>query len=301
MAELIPREPQSAADYDDRTTTAVKSVLIEIGQILGSFKGKFAVVGGAVPWLLLNNEDMPHVGSLDVDLSLDAEALGDGEYVTLIDALRGQGYDQRKELRRFQLVRKVPAKDGGAPIDIIVDFLMPRDAEIVKNNPPLLNNFALQRADGADLALRFYQMVAIDGPMPAGGTNRVEIAVCSIPALLAMKGHALRGRHKQKETLTISTIASGTIPTGSAHSQKHADRFCTVPRAKKATATSPRNSTRRAAMDQPVSGTLSQIPKYWASALPTSGNRTPSVRLMNGCARLGYAKFRRTRSQRLSP
>jgi hypothetical protein len=26
--------------------------------------------------------------------------------------------------------------------------------------------------------------------MPAGGINRVEIAVCSIPALLAMKGHA---------------------------------------------------------------------------------------------------------------
>lgn len=132
MAELTPREPQSAADYDDRTTTAVKSVLIEIGQILGSFKGKFAVVGGAVPWLLLNNEVMPHVGSLDVDLSLDAEALGDGEYVTLIDALRGQGYEQREGLRRFQLVRKVPAKDGGAPIDIIVDFLMPRDAEIVR-------------------------------------------------------------------------------------------------------------------------------------------------------------------------
>src|ERR1700735_402867 len=203
MAELTPREPQSAADYDDRTTTAVKSVLIEIGQILGSFKGKFAVVGGAVPWLLLNNEDMPHVGSLDVDLSLDAEALGDGEYVTLIEALRGQGYDQRKELRRFQLVRKVPAKDGGAPIDIIVDFLMPRDAEIVKNNPPLLNNFAVQRADGADLALRFYQMVAIDGPMPAGGVNRVEIAVCSIPALLAMKGHAVNGRYKQKDAYDI--------------------------------------------------------------------------------------------------
>ena len=146
MAELTPPEPQSAVDYDDRTTTAVKSVLIEIGQILGSFKGKFAVVGGAVPWLLLNNEVMPHVGSLDVDLSLDAEALGDGEYVTLIDALRGHGYEQREELRRFQLVRKVPAKDGGAPIDIIVDFLMPRDAEIVKNNPPLLNNFAVQRA-----------------------------------------------------------------------------------------------------------------------------------------------------------
>jgi len=35
-------------DYDERTTAAVKSVLVEMGQILGSFKGKFAVVGGAV-------------------------------------------------------------------------------------------------------------------------------------------------------------------------------------------------------------------------------------------------------------
>ena len=33
-------DPQSANDYDDRTTAAIKSVLVEIGQILGSFKGK---------------------------------------------------------------------------------------------------------------------------------------------------------------------------------------------------------------------------------------------------------------------
>ena len=203
MADLTPREPQSAADYDDRTTAAVKAVLMEIGQILGSFRGKFAVIGGAVPWLLLGNEDMPHVGTVDVDLSLDAEALGEGEYATLVEALMGHGYQQRKELRRFQLVRQVAADDGGAPIDVIVDFLMPRDADIVKNVPPLISEFAVQRADGADLALRFYQMVAISGAMPAGGTNRVEVAVCSIPALLAMKGHALQGRYKQKDAYDI--------------------------------------------------------------------------------------------------
>jgi hypothetical protein len=28
-------EPQTASDYDDRTTVAVKKVLLEIGQILG--------------------------------------------------------------------------------------------------------------------------------------------------------------------------------------------------------------------------------------------------------------------------
>jgi hypothetical protein len=203
MAPVAHSEPQSATDYDDRTTAAVKAVLVEIGQILGSFQGKFAVIGGAVPWLLLGNEDMPHVGTLDVDLGLDAEALGNGEYAILVEALMAHGYQQSKELRRFQLVRQVPVDDGGGPIDVIVDFLMPRDAEVVKNSPPLIKEFAVQKASGAELALLFYQMVAIDGPMPGGVKNRVEIAVASIPALLAMKGFALQSRYKQKDAYDI--------------------------------------------------------------------------------------------------
>ena len=197
------REPQSAADYDDRTTTAVKSVLIEIGQILGSFEGRFAIIGGAVPWLLLSEADMPHSGTGDVDLGLDPSALGDGEYVRLVEALQQHGYNQRGNLRRFQLVRTVPASDDGSDIDVVVDFLMPRDAEITKNTPPLISQFAVQRADGADLALRFYQMVAVEGDMPDGGSNRVRIAVASIPALLAMKGYAITNRLKHKDAYDI--------------------------------------------------------------------------------------------------
>ncbi len=196
-------EPQFASDYDDRTTSAVKSVLVEIGQILGSYQGKFAVVGGAVPWLLLSEADMPHIGTLDVDLSLDAEALGDGEYAQLVESLLKQGYRQREHLRRFQLVRTVPSRDVGGDIDVVVDFLMPRDATIAKNVLPLVANFAVQRADGADLALRFYQFVAIDSDMPDGGGNRVQIAVASIPALLAMKGYAVANRLKRKDAYDI--------------------------------------------------------------------------------------------------
>jgi hypothetical protein len=204
MAEQVKQDPQSAADYDERTTAAVKSVLIEMGQILGSFKGKFAVVGGAVPWLLLENEDMAHVGTLDIDIALNAEALKDNnEYKSLVESLMASGYEQRTELKKFQLARKVDAKDGGSPIDVIVDFLMPRDAKLEKNKPVLIDNFAVQRADGTDLALRFHEMVALDGSMPAGGKNRVEIAIASIPALLAMKGYAIEQRHKQKDAYDI--------------------------------------------------------------------------------------------------
>ena len=121
----------------------------------------------------------------------------------LVELLQRQGYRQAPDLRRFQLARTVPARDDGPPIDVVVDFLMPRDAVIAKSNPPLVSNFAVQRADGAELALNFYQMVAIDGGMPDGGRNLVSIAVASIPALLAMKGYAIAKRQKPKDAYDI--------------------------------------------------------------------------------------------------
>ncbi len=199
---LDPVEP-TAADYNARSNDAVKGVIIEIGQTLGSFHGKFAIVGGAVPWLLLDNEAMPHVGTLDVDIGLDPEALGDGEYATLVGALQKQGYTQSAELRRFQLERDVDLGDGGPPIRVVVDFLMPRDAAPVKNDPPLVDNFAVMKASGGDLALLFNQLVEMKGVMPNGINNKVEIAVCSIPALLAMKGYALVKRNKQKDAYDV--------------------------------------------------------------------------------------------------
>lgn len=200
MAQL---EPQSANEYDDRTSAAVKSVIVEIGQILGSFQGKFAIVGGAVPWLLLEDAEMAHVGTLDVDVGLDAEALQDGEYAKLVESLQAHGYEQNIDLRKFQLVRTVPSKDGGDDIKVVVDFLMPREAVITKNKPPLIDGFAVIKADGTEIALEHFEIIKVKADMPNGGTNSVRIAVASIPALLAMKGFAINGRDKPKDAYDI--------------------------------------------------------------------------------------------------
>ncbi|GEM_PF-3523668 len=199
MTEIHP----PAHAYDDRSIQAVKAVLLEIGQILGSYRNKFVVIGGAVPWLLLDNPQMRHIGSLDVDLSLDPIALGDGEYAGLIEELKKHGYAQGEDLKKFQMVRVIDAADGGPPISIIVDFLMPRDAVIEKNVPPLIENFAVQKADGAALALKFSESFLLEGVMPKGGKNRIELKVASIPALLAMKGFALAGRSKDKDAYDV--------------------------------------------------------------------------------------------------
>lgn len=79
--------PRVAADYAERESRAAYSVLIEIGQILGTHRGHFVVVGGSVPAVLMRNIEPRHVGTLDIDIELDPDALSEGQYAELVEAL----------------------------------------------------------------------------------------------------------------------------------------------------------------------------------------------------------------------
>ncbi len=58
-------DPTNANGYGERETNAAYSVMIELGQVVGEYRGKFVVVGGAVPWLLLPDANPPHIGTLE--------------------------------------------------------------------------------------------------------------------------------------------------------------------------------------------------------------------------------------------
>lgn len=195
--------PGVAAEYAEREVQAAYSVLIELGQVLGAYRESFVIIGGAVPWLLLREGTPPHVGTLDVDLALDPAALAGEEYATLVETLERAGYERDAAgLKPFQLRRLVQV-DEGPPIPILVDLLMPRDAELEKHRPPLVDGLRVQRADGADVALSHHETKTFDGKMPDGRHNSVQVHVATIPALLVMKGYALTGRDKKKDAYDI--------------------------------------------------------------------------------------------------
>ena len=195
--------PDIARDYDARGSAAAFSVLIELGQVLGAYRQKFVIVGGAVPWLLMPNVRPSHIGTLDVDLNLSPEALSAGEYASLIESLETAGYERGvDDLKPFQLRRWVRL-DAGEPIAILIDLMMPDDAKTRKNRPPLVDGLRVIEASGGRVALDHNVVRHIEGRMPDGRNNSVDLLVASIPAFLVMKGYALIGRDKKKDAYDI--------------------------------------------------------------------------------------------------
>jgi hypothetical protein len=196
-------EPEIARDYHERGVRAAYAVLIEIGQALGPWREKFVIVGGAVPWLLLRSARPQHIGTLDIDLDLDPDALAEGEYASLIKTLEKNDYERGQAgLKPFQLRRWVKV-DGGEPVGVLVDLLMPRGARGDQNEEKLIQGLRVQGAHGCDVALSHHVTRMFEGTMPDGRMNKVELLVASIPAFLVMKGYALAGRNKKKDAYDI--------------------------------------------------------------------------------------------------
>lgn len=64
-------EPRQRNDYSPRQVEAAHRVLVDIGQVLASFRDCLVLIGGWVPELLLAQADEPHIGSIDVDLAIE--------------------------------------------------------------------------------------------------------------------------------------------------------------------------------------------------------------------------------------
>ena len=189
--------PDVAGDYRERDVQAVYRVLIELGQVLGAWRDKFVVVGGAVPWLLLPEANPSHIGTLDIDLALDPLSLEDEEYARLLETLEHSGYERNIEgLKPFQLRRWVRL-DAGAPIAVLVDFLVPRGSKFESNDPTLVPGFRVISADGAGIAITHSTRQHLDGKMVDGRENSVDLLVATIPCISRDEG--LRNRRARQE------------------------------------------------------------------------------------------------------
>lgn len=205
-------EPRLRAEYGARQVEAARRVLVDIGQVLAAFRECLVVVGGWVPDLLIEGAEEPHVGSIDVDLALDAEKLNDGRYAELLGLLL-ETRRYRAGRKSFQLLTDVDLQDGGAPVEVEVEFLAPKEVELEKHKPKLLPDFRVLQADGCASAFRDPVEIKFAGHSIHGAQNTVSLRVVSLPDFIIMKAHALDGRDKPKDAYDIC-YCLGYFPEG---------------------------------------------------------------------------------------
>lgn len=195
-------EPRQRGEYSDRQVVAAHRVLVDLGQILASFRDCLVVVGGWIPDLLLSDADEPHVGSIDVDLALNAAKLKEGRYAELLKLLTDTGR-YKKGAKEFQLVVEVDLKDGEKPVQVEVDFLAPIQMKLQKNKPKLLAGFRILQAKGCGVAFHAPVEQTLSGPNVRGAKNKVRLLVASVEDFIVMKAHAIGGREKPKDSYDL--------------------------------------------------------------------------------------------------
>ena len=181
---------------------AAHRVLVDLGQVLASFHDCIVLVGGWVPDLLIPDAEPRHIGSIDVDLALDATRLNDGRYAELLKLLLVTGR-YRKGDKSFQLVTDVPLGDGETAVRVEVEFLAPSEVRMQKNNPKLVADFRVLQFPACEAAFQAPVDKEIAGKMISGAENHVRLRVASLPDFAIMKAHAIGARDKPKDVYDL--------------------------------------------------------------------------------------------------
>ncbi len=190
-------------NYPLMEVQAARAVLLELAHLLGEYRQDVVLVGGWAPELLFPEAELPHVGSLDVDLALNHRRLGDAGYRTIHELLVGRGYFQRPDGQPFQYFRRVQTADG-QDIVVPVDFLAGEyGGQGRKHRSQRVSGMQPRKARGCDLAFTEPTQIHIEGRLPAGPMDSAIINVVDVTAFVIMKAMAIAGRLNENDPWDI--------------------------------------------------------------------------------------------------
>jgi len=202
---------KKATDYPEDIIQISKSVLLEIMTLLKGYKDNIVLVGGWVPYFLLQkfqkDNEFKHIGSVDIDLVIDPNLIKSGVYETIVKIIESNGYRQRKDkngnLIEFSFERDVGDKT------INVDFLSTNYPQKTKKRHRIVQpDLRARTLKGAKIVLKHNFEEEFEGELPNGAHVKVKIRIADVVGCLTTKALALGGRSEAKDNYDIYTIIS---------------------------------------------------------------------------------------------
>ena len=205
----------TASDYAPGLAVEARRMCLHVATILGDLLDEIVVVGGLVPYLIVDQDAAPeaHVGTRDLDLGLSIAVLDDKRYREISARLRDRGFEPGRT-KDGNVTRQTWELPGQR---ITIDFLIPCSDE--GPSPGKLQNlegdFAAIVTAALPLAFEDFVSVSIEGTTLADEVAARTVKVCGPAAFVAMKAHAVRLRAKDKDAYDLVYVlkhfSDGTV------------------------------------------------------------------------------------------
>lgn len=200
-----------SSDFNDQLITASKSALVELIRTLNPYKEAIVLIGGWVPFLLLESHKVTennfrHVGSIGIDLIVDPSRVGDNEYQTIVELIGETGWVQVPE-KKFTFGKNIRGKDG-IYREITVDFLtIQKKSEGREHRHRGIQPDLMARTTvGAELGLEHNYWYSMKGELPNGAITEIKFKMLNVVGCIGMKGIALGDRYKHKDAYDIVSV-----------------------------------------------------------------------------------------------
>jgi len=200
--------------YESNLTSASLSAMLELGVTLKYYKDSMVLVGGWVPYFLIEEfgkKEFSHVGSIDIDFAINPDEIDANEYATIIDMIKRRGYNNRiakdGSIIQFSFIKKIRSPNDKREYDIQVDFLTSPTISNKKHRHRMVQHDLPARiTKGCDLAFNHNMNKRIEGLLPDNGESKIEIKMLDIPGCIGMKGIVLGEGYREKDAYDIYSV-----------------------------------------------------------------------------------------------
>lgn len=199
------------SNYPKNEVEACLSVLFEFMTILGEYRESIVLIGGWVPYFLIERKKHEHVGSLDIDAAFDFNSISSEAYNTILKLLKKRGYREGSQPFIFYRTIKV---ESGIEVTVEINLLAGEYGGTSKSHrTQKIQDVRARKARGCDLVFEHNFLNTITAKMPDQATNQITIKIADVIPFLVMKGMALWDRYKEKDAydiyFTISNYPGG--------------------------------------------------------------------------------------------
>jgi hypothetical protein len=207
----MPEEKRTSATLKDNMAEVSKTHLLELMLALRSYRESLVLIGGWVPYFLLekyqqSGVEFQHVGSQDIDIAVDPRKVDGKQYATIVELIKKRGY-LPKEGSAFSFVKEVKLATGKTEV-IQIDFLGPEYGGTVKSkrHQRVQGKMLIRKARGADIVFEHNIEFELSGKLANGSQSSVKIKAADIVGILTMKGIVIGERYREKDAYDIYSL-----------------------------------------------------------------------------------------------